>query len=71
MVPSGDAEQGQWASASCHLCDHVVSFLCDALQVMYIKYIFEQNIFNLMMDLPRLIIEKFDCLRFLLTDGNY
>lgn len=22
LVPSGDAEKGQWASASSHLCDH-------------------------------------------------
>lgn len=58
LVPSGNAEQGQWTSASRHLCDRgrgahtlqrMVSFICDALQVTDIKYIFEHNVFNLMM----------------------
>lgn len=40
----------------------VVLFTCDVLQVMWVKCSFEYNIFNLMMDLPRLVIEKLDFL---------
>lgn len=52
-----------------HTLQCVALFICDTLQVRHIKYIFE-HIFNLMMDLPRLITEKFDCLLFFFSDGN-